>query len=165
MGCRASTDQGQQSLAAGQAVQQALQRGDDRLFVEAVVHLAALLADADQAGATQQVEVMGNCRPAEGDALGNLPDVEFGTRQKLDEVLAHRVRQRGEQVAADSQVFAERADFGVEGAGIDQGSRRPARSPDGYVEARQHISARPRALPSQSRVCGTTALWKQFRKL
>ena len=50
-------------LATGQAVEQALQRADDRLFVEAVVHLAALLANADQAGAAQQVQVMRNGRP------------------------------------------------------------------------------------------------------
>src|SRR5579859_1732111 len=38
-------------LAAGEALEQALQRGDDGLLVEAVVHLPTLLADAHQAGA------------------------------------------------------------------------------------------------------------------
>jgi hypothetical protein len=90
------------------------------LFVEPVVHLTALLADTHQTSATQQVEVVRNGRAAERHALGDLADVELGASEKLDQVLAHRVRQRDEQVAADGQMLTERADFGIERAGVDQ---------------------------------------------
>jgi hypothetical protein len=64
--------------------------------------------------------MVGDGRPAEGDALGDLADVQLGAGQQLDQVLAHGIGERHKQVAADSQVLAEAADLGVEGGRVDQ---------------------------------------------
>jgi hypothetical protein len=56
-----------------------------------------LPANADQAGTPQQVEVVGNRRAAERDALGDLADIQFGTSQQLHQVLAHRIGPRARQ--------------------------------------------------------------------
>src|SRR5215469_12811672 len=94
-----------EGLAAGEAVQQALQRGDDQFFVEAVVHLAALLAGTHQASPSQQVQVVRNSWTAQRHTLGNLADVQLGACQQLHQVLTHRVGQCDEQVATDGQVL------------------------------------------------------------
>ena len=107
-------------LAACEAIEQTLQRGHDGLFIEAVVHLAALLAHTHQASPAQQVEVVRDGRAAERHALGNLADIQFRAGKKLHQILAHWIGQRGEQVTTDSQVLAKRLDFWVEGTGIDQ---------------------------------------------
>jgi hypothetical protein len=60
------------SSAAGEAVEQPLQRGDNRFFVQAVEHLAAMLAHTHQARTAQDVQVVRNGRAAERDPLGNL---------------------------------------------------------------------------------------------
>jgi len=110
----------QNGLTAGEAVEQPLQRGDDRLFVEAVVHLTPLLANPDEASAAQQVEMMRDSRPAECDSLSDLADVQLAARQKLHQVLAHRVSERDQQVATDRQVLAERPNLCIQRTGIDQ---------------------------------------------
>ena len=103
------------SSAAGEAVDQPLERVDDGRLVQAVVDLAALLAGADQAAALEDQQVVGDGRPAEGDARGDVADVEFLPREQLDQVLAGRVGQRVEQVAAGDQVVAQLPDLGAEG--------------------------------------------------
>src|SRR5258708_27622385 len=95
------------SSAAGEAVEQPLQRGDNRFFVQAVEHLAAMLAHTHQARTAQDIQVVRNRRAAERDPLGNLADVELSTGQDLDQVLAHGISQGNEQVAADGEVLAE----------------------------------------------------------
>ena len=64
-------------LAAGEAVDQPLERVDDRRLVQAVVDLAALLAGADQAGAFEHQQVVRDGRTAEGDARSDVADVQL----------------------------------------------------------------------------------------
>ena len=79
-----------------------------------------MLAHTHQARTAQDIQVVRNGRAAERDPLGNLADVELSTGQDLDQILAHRISQGDEQVAADGEVLAEGAHLGIEGAGIDQ---------------------------------------------
>src|SRR6266568_2670361 len=79
-------------LAAGETVEQPLQGGDNGLFVEAVVHLAAVLANADQSGAAEDVQVVRNGWSTERDAVGDVADVELRPGEDLDQVLTHRIR-------------------------------------------------------------------------
>src|SRR6266487_4041930 len=71
--------------AAGEAVDQPLERIDDGRLVQAVVDLATLLARPDQTGALQDQEVVRNGRAAQRDARGDIADVEFLTREDLDQ--------------------------------------------------------------------------------
>src|SRR5438105_9005575 len=107
-------------LAAGKAVEQPLQSGDDGLFVESVVHLATVFADTNEASAAQDVQVMRNRRAAERDALGDLADVQLSARQDLHQILAHRIGERGEEIATDSQMLAQGAHLWIERVWIDQ---------------------------------------------
>ena len=59
-------------------------------------------------------------RTAQRHPLCSVPNVEFRAGQKLDQVLAHRISDGGEQVAADGQVLAERAHLWIERTGVDQ---------------------------------------------
>ena len=101
--------------AAGEAVDQPLERIDDGRLVEAVVDLATLLACPDQTGALQDQEVMRYGRAAQRDARGDIADVEFLPREELHEVLAGGIGERVEKVAARNQVVAQLPDFGTEG--------------------------------------------------
>jgi hypothetical protein len=111
--------------AAGEAVEQTLKSAHDALFVEPVVHLATLLADAHQAGATQDSQVVGDGRAAERDALSDVADVEFGAGNDLDQILTHRIGERDQQVAAERQAVAECPHLGIEGGRIDQTAHSP----------------------------------------
>jgi hypothetical protein len=64
--------------------------------------------------------VMRDGRSAQRHALRDLADIELCAREQLNEVLPHRIGQRNEQVAADGEVFAERADLWIERARVDQ---------------------------------------------
>ena len=58
--------------------------------------------------------------PAECDPLGDVANVQLGSSEDLDEILAHRIGERDQQVAAERQVIAKRPHLWVEGARIDQ---------------------------------------------
>ena len=94
-----------------------------RCLVQAVVDLAALLAGAHQAGAlsiSRWCETVGRLRVTR---VSDIADVELFAREQLHQVLAHRVGQRVEQVAAGRQVVAQLHDLGAEGLRIYQAAR------------------------------------------
>ncbi len=119
-------------LATGEALDETVEGCRDSRLVEPIVDLAASFADAKQAGAAKDPQVVRHGRAAERHAFGDLADVKLTARQHLHEVLARRIGERSEDLATGDEVVAQRADLRIERVrvaeaagvlGVDNGDR------------------------------------------